>query len=143
MKVFEYEIDMLIITYMHNTATSNVSVMRKRFEHLLSCRWSGPVFTVRAHEMIFSSLGLKWATNDVNLNDKEWLQFCFKSNVIYEKKERLWRDVEFVNLCKLSLQLQFEVMVIMPCKWSLRTWLQAQLFSSCLWWACEPQRKSH
>lgn len=52
---------MLIFTLHAHTATDNVSIMREK---------DYKSFTFRAREMMFSSLGLKRTTDDVNLIDK-------------------------------------------------------------------------
>lgn len=90
-------------------------------KHFLYCRSNRPVFTLRAHWTIFSSLGLKWTTDDVNLIDKVWVKYCFQSNVVYEKGRET--DVEFVDICYFKVPLLqsvifFPEVIVMPCKWS-------------------------
>lgn len=97
-----------------------------------------------SEHMIFSPLGLKRTQDHVNLIDK-WL---FSQMWCMRRKS----DCELMLSLSVSVVLECPTTVCDFLSWSYSHALLVKpvymtagpsLLSSCLWWACEPQRKSH
>lgn len=111
--------------------------------------WSGRLyvkltsFHLWAHMKLFSSLCLKRAADDENLINK-WLHFFF-FKVMYEKRDS--DNVEFVSCYYFwvpDYSLWFSLLQILSCPASEACLhvCRPVFLSSCLWQACNPQRKS-